>query len=252
MEGYVTRIDEVIDSHSHVYQYRKEELDEYFSKDTPYIAVGVGEDYETSVSVLELASQYPGKIIPCVGLHPWNMKQAGELEDILSLAVSEQVSCIGEVGLDKKFVEETYERQLEVFTRFLEFARENDVVLNLHAAGAWRDVFDLLIKYDVPKAVFHWYTGPIDLIKEIEYAGYYVSINAAILIQEKSKRTASATPMNIMLLESDGPYNYRGLRLNPSYIPRAAEIIGSLKNVDPVSVIHAANNNARLLFGINS
>jgi len=243
-------INEIIDVHSHVYQYSKDELKELTNPMSPFKIIGVGEDLETSRIVIELADKYSGKIIPCVGLHPWNIDSSYELDDVLSLAISEQVDCTGEVGLDKKFVEETFSRQMEVFIRFLEYAKENNTVLNIHAAGAWQEVFDLLLKYDISRAMFHWYTGPINLIKDIEYAGYYISINAAIIIQEKSRKIASRVPENIMLLESDGPYNYKGLRLNSKHILKAAKIIGDLKGMKPKEVVKKANENAKRLFNI--
>ena len=243
----------IVDAHSHVYQYSREELEQLLSSTPSFIIVGVGEDLDTSKMVVELAEKYEGKIYPCVGVHPWNIDGGtGEVDDVLSLAMAEQVDCIGEVGLDKKFVIETFDKQVPVFTRFLEYAKENNMVLNIHAAGAWREVFDLLIKHDVSRALFHWYTGPIDLLKDIEYSGYYVSINAAIIIQEKSKRIAEKVPLNIMLLESDGPYNYRGLRLNSRYILEAAKIIGSLRGLTSDEVIRISNENAMSLFNFNT
>ncbi|MCE4607267.1 MAG: TatD family hydrolase [Desulfurococcales archaeon] len=243
-------VDEIIDVHSHIYQYSREELEELTSYTPPFKIIGVGENLETSKVVIELADRYSGKIIPCVGLHPWNVDNSRELDGLLSLAISEQIDCIGEVGLDKKFVGGTFNKQAEVFTRFLEYAKENNSVLNIHAAGAWREVFDLLLKHDIGRAMFHWYTGPVDLVRDIEYAGYYISINAAIIIQEKSRKIASVIPDNIMLLESDGPYNYRGLRLSSKYILKAAEIVGKLKELDSREVIIRANQNARRLFKI--
>ncbi|MEB3758016.1 MAG: TatD family hydrolase [Desulfurococcales archaeon] len=245
--------DIVVDAHSHVYQYSREELEQLLSSKPSFLIVGVGEDFDTSKMVVELAEKYEGRIYPCVGVHPWNIDGGtGEVDDVLSLAMAEQVDCIGEVGLDKKFVIETFDKQVPVFTRFLEYAKENNMVLNIHAAGAWREVFDLLIKHDVSRALFHWYTGPIDLLKDIEYSGYYVSINAAIIIQEKSKRIAEKVPLNIMLLESDGPYNYRGLRLNSRYILEAAGIIGSLRGLTQDEVIRISNENAMSLFNFNT
>jgi len=58
--------------------------------------------------------------------------------------------------------------------------------LNIHAAGTWKEVLEYLIKYDINRALIHWYTGPIDLVKEIERLGYYISINPALKVGQKS------------------------------------------------------------------
>ena len=133
--------------------------------------------------------------------------------------------------LDRKFVPQTFDRQLEFFRTFVEWARDYDLPLNIHSPDAWRDVLEIIRKSDVNKALFHWYTGPLNLLGEIKDYGYYISINAAIKIQEKSKLVAREAPLDIILLESDGPYEYRGITLEPPIVKDAALIVAEIKGV---------------------
>lgn len=111
--------------------------------------------------------------------------------------------------------------------------------MNIHAAGAWNEVLELLRRYDIEKALIHWYTGPLNLIDEIISMNYYISINAALKIQEKHRKIVIYTPLNHILTESDGPYDYRGLKLEPLLVKDAVEWIARLKrqSIDVVKEI---------------
>lgn len=171
----------------------------------------------------------------------------GEAERVAALAG--RASCIGEVGLDKKFVPQTFEKQLPVFRRMVEAAVERGLPLNIHSPGAWRDVYRVLRDYGVEKAVFHWYTGPLDLLREIVSAGYYVSVNAALKVQAKMRRVAREAPLESIVLESDGPYRYRGLELSPRMIPEAARLVAAEKGVTLEAVREAVLENTFTLYG---
>ena len=60
---------------------------------------------------------------------------------------------------------------------------------------------------------------------------------------------AAAAPLEYIVLESDGPYNYRGLRLSPAMIPEAARVVAEIKGVPVERVLEAARRNSeRLLY----
>ncbi len=222
-----------VDVHAHLYEYSRDELEKHVSDDM--VLVVVAEDYESSKKSLELARSYDN-IVPCVGLHPWNIRDLDsslrETEKILKLAGDNDVRCLGEVGLDTKFVGETIEVQLRVLKVFLEYAeRVGDISLNLHTAGTWQQVLDLIRGLPVKAANFHWYTGPQHLLEEIERHGYTISINPAVKIQEKHRVIAKVAPLEIMLTESDSPYKYRGLELTPLMVKETVAVIAELKHM---------------------
>jgi len=220
-----------IDAHSHAYELK--DLDKYL-RDT--IILSVGDDYESSVKNIDLSEKYEN-FIPAIGIHPWDVGDASkdEITNLLKLVEKsiDEVRFLGEIGLDKKFVPRTFDKQIEVFRKFLELAREYGLGVNLHAAGAWREAYNLVCKYDIEVVIFHWYTGPIDLIREItssEYS-YYFSINAAAKIQNKHRNIIKHIPSELLLTESDSPYKYRGLELTPKLINEVVKIIAKEKSV---------------------
>ena len=234
----------IIDAHCHCYELGEGE--ELADK-----VLAVSDDYESSLRSLELGEKYPGKVIPCVGVHPWEIER-GRIDDVakvLRLVEERDVKCIGEVGLDKRFVPGSFEAQLAAFRRFLAMAREYDLIVNVHAPDAWREVLEELRKADVDRAVIHWYTGPLDLLDEIADLGYFIGINPAAKIQKKHVEVIKQAPRHIILTESDAPYDYRGLKLTPKLIRETIELIARLWGVSSDYVEELVSNNFAKLIG---
>lgn len=236
------------DMHIHLYEYKEPE--EALPPET--LLVAVSDDLESLHKTIEIARSY-SNIVPCAGYHPWNFKSNGSLSEaheVARWAYRYDLGCVGEVGLDKKFLSKsTLPLQVEVFHLLLELAVDTGSYVTIHSPGAWREALALLVDVGVEKAMFHWYTGPLSLIDEITSNGYYISINPAIRIQEKHARVAEYTPLKHIVFESDGPYLYKGMRLGPGMIPGSISIVADLKKTSPQRVEEAAAlNSMRLLY----
>jgi TatD DNase family protein len=240
-----------VDMHSHCYEYDIGEISrviEGFKGNI--ILVCVSDDPSSSMKTIEYSEKFKRYIKPCVGIHPW---EAGKYsvkhaERIVEYAVRKGIECLGEVGLDRVFVPKTIDHQLELFKVFLRAAREYDLLLNLHTPGTWSDVYELLVKNDINKAYFHWYTGPLSLIDKIAASGYYVGVNPAWKIQNKHRKIIIYAPVDSMITESDSPYKYKGLELNPLMIIDTIRFIADVKrmNIDDV-MLKIYNNYLSLL-----
>jgi TatD DNase family protein len=240
----------IIDMHCHLYEFDDNEIEEILGKNRDLVIVAVSDDLSSFRRTLALQERFPERVVACAGFHPWNIGKVslGEIEEILRLAYKNDVVCIGEVGLDKKFVPETFDMQITIFKTFLRFARDIDAFVNIHAPDAWRDVLLLLKDFNINRAMFHWYTGPLDLIPVIGEEGYKISINPAIVIQKKHKKVAEVAPLEYMVFESDGPYEYKGLRLTPLMIKRSLEEVSKIKGLNiKVVAEKALLNSLRLL-----
>jgi Mg-dependent DNase len=241
----------VYDVHCHLHEFKVEDLEGLFNADRGLRVIAVSDDLESSLRTLELEKTYPDRVVACVGLHPWSIGEEPlhKAEVIVRLAEREGVRCVGEVGLDARFLpRHTWDIQVRVFRTFLELSRDLGAFLNIHAPDAWRSVLGELIQGDVRKAVFHWYTGPVELVDVIGGRGYMISVNPAIKVQEKHARVAQVAPLDYMVFESDAPYSYRGLNLNPLMIREVIDLVAKLKNVDVSDLISRARwNSERLL-----
>ena len=235
----------LVDAHCHAHAFSDMELKE-FSK---IKIIAVSEDVESSGKTIDLSRRFDN-IIPFIGIHPWNLEStsARELEEVLrSLKLGEAMG-IGEVGVDGR-IKKNVRKQIEVFKLFCEVSAELDLPMNIHALGAWDEVFEIMLKMDVRRALFHWYTGPIRLLKDIGEAGYYISINPAVKIQPKHRRILENAELDMIITESDGPYNYRGLKLKPAMISDLIEFISNIKDVDRISLEKIIERNFERLLG---
>lgn len=232
----------LFDAHCHLHEYDVKEAEEF-----DMIIVAVSDDYESSLRTLRMAEEIDG-VVPCVGVHPWTLTKVGTdaVGKVVELIVRQEVKCVGEVGLDKKFVPFSFNAQRKVFEEFVELAHKRDLALNVHAAGAWRDVVEVLKRFNV-RALIHWYTGPLDLLDEVKEMGLFVGINGAVRVQEKHLVVVRRAPLDIVLPESDGPYKYRGLDLSPPVVRDVVEVIAKEKNLDVEYVLDSLWSNLRRL-----
>jgi TatD DNase family protein len=213
-----------------------------------YVLVCVSDNLESSYTTIEISEKYE-YVKPCIGIHPW-LAHEYAVKDALRLLekLASSVQCLGEVGLDKKFKPDTLDKQLVIFNVFLDYAREYDLLLNLHAAGAWDMVFQLVYSKNINKAYFHWYTGPLSLADQITSVGYFIGANPALVIQDKHRQILDHVRLESILTESDGPYNYRGLNLTPELIDKAILYLSEKKHLEPERVKDIVYGNFRKLF----
>ena len=142
-----------------------------------------------------------------LGLHPL---LASENKNELPLfnRLLDQTSYIGEIGLD--FSKEglpTRDDQVTILRKLLEKLEGKKKIISVHSRKAEKELFDLLCEYNINNVIFHWYSGPIDLIPSIISKGYYFSINEAMTISKNGRTIIKEIPRSRILTESDAPFN---------------------------------------------
>jgi TatD DNase family protein len=145
-------------------------------------------------------------VIPTFGIHPWHAPgYVDRLED-LSAAI-EQSPMIGEIGLDHHFVEDTsaYPAQRQVFEYFLSAARDQQKIVNVHTKGAEEDVLALLDRYQLPRVIVHWYSGPLDILRELVVREFTFTVGVEVLHSEHIQAVARVIPLGQLLTETDNP-----------------------------------------------
>lgn len=142
-----------------------------------------------------------------LGLHPL---LASENKNELPLfnCLLDQTSYIGEIGLDfSKEGLSTKEDQISTLRKLLEKLEGRKKIISVHSRKAEKELFDLLCEYNINNVIFHWYSGPIDLIPSIISKGYYFSINEAMTISKNGPTIIKKIPRSRILTESDAPFN---------------------------------------------
>lgn len=253
----MTSLYHLVDSHAHL-----EEMEDLAStlerarQSGLEAVVAVGSDSASNRKVLELAAQHRSFVYPAIGLHP------GLLNDTASPIEAEirfieenlpDVVAIGEVGLDyhKRVISISgKDLQHRAFSAVLGLAKRYSKPVIVHSRYAWRDSFSLAAEAGVDRAVFHWYTGPTNVLKELLDRGYFVSATLAVEYHAEHRRAVRDAPLDNLLLETDCPVIYRGHRSEPADVCRVLQATADLKGLAPETVAERTTVNARRLFGL--
>ncbi len=218
--------------------------------------VAVGSDYESNNRVLEIAARHEGFVYPALGLHPGVLDRVGPslerdlqfIEDHLGRAVA-----IGEVGLDyhKRVLGGAgKERQQAVFRTVLSLGRQHRKPVIIHSRYAWKDCLALTAESGVEAAVFHWYTGPENVLRGIIDAGHCVSATIAAEYHAEHRRAIKQVPLDRLLLETDCPVMYQGQRSEPADVRRSLLAAADVTGHPPDVVAGHTTRNAARLFGL--
>ena len=156
-------------------------------------------------------SKMCGLVLPAFGVHPWNAPKYADRLDDLSKPI-EHSPMIGEIGLDYYFVKDTsaYPAQRKVLEFFLSAAREQEKIVNLHTKGAEEEVLELLDRYEIPRVIVHWYSGPLDVFREMAARGMYFTVGIEVLHSQHIRTIAQEIPSRQLLTETDNPGGPKG------------------------------------------
>jgi TatD DNase family protein len=190
-------------------------------------------------------------VLPTFGVHPRRAPEyAGRLADLDPWI--EQSPALGEIGLDFHWIEDSsqYAAQRQVFEYFLAAAREQNKIVNLHTKGAEKEILALLERYEIKRAIVHWYSGPLDILGALVDYGADFTIGVEVLTSEKIRRIALAVPLWQILTETDNPGGLQWLNATsgmPEIVLDVVEEIAALKQTTPEAVAQAVEENFRRL-----
>jgi TatD DNase family protein len=155
---------------------------------------------------LQIIAQRSDLVLPTFGIHP---RRAAEYIDRLSEIgrYIETSPAIGEIGLDFHWVKDsaTYPAQRKVLEYFIAAAREQKKFVNLHTKAGEKEILDLLERYDIKRAIIHWYSGPMDILRAMIDYGCYFTIGVEVLYSDYIKAIARTIPDHLLLTETDNP-----------------------------------------------
>ena len=179
-----------------------------------------------------------------LGMHPLYAERH-ESEYQLFDRYIDQTSYIGEVGLD--FSKEgiaTKEIQLKSFSHVLRKLHGRKKILSLHSRRAESRVLDMLVSEEVQLAIFHWYTGGLDVLDKAISHGYFFSINTAMLTSKSGLAIINRIPLSQLLTESDGPYvKFNNRIVEPADVQAVITFLADLHAMSSETVSSQINSN---------
>ena len=144
-----------------------------------------------------------------LGLHPL-LAAENRKELTLFKRLVDQTSYIGEIGLD--FSREgiaTKNEQISVLREVLATIKGKKKIVSVHSRNAEIELLDMLCEFEIKNVIFHWYSGPVDLIPSIIERGFYFSINESMCRSKNGQSIIGKIPRDKILTETDAPYNNR-------------------------------------------
>ncbi len=241
----------LIDAHAHLDQLEDlpEALEEARAAGVEGI-VAVGMEMESNLKVLRIAEGNRGYVYPAIGYHPWEVKEE-EIGETLSFIRQSLGGCIalGEIGLDYKGRVKK-DVQQRVFEALLEIGLEFEKPVILHCRYSHPRVFETVKRMGIPRAVFHWYSGPIHLLDEILDTGYYISATPALVYSPPHQEAIRRAPLERILLETDAPVVYGGRESRPKDVGTTVTEVARLKGADVLEVARKTTANASRFFGV--
>ena len=281
----------IIDSHAHYnnsaykkpFRYLSYDKDGYALKEgeLPQLMQGMedadiryfiepGVSLQSCEEVLELASQYPGRIFPAMGIHPTRSiyEKWSDRKKLDAFTKMPGVVAIGEIGLDYHYKREEQHRlkQHIWFIYQLNLAWKMKLPVILHVRDAHEDALRILKWHPARKlgGVIHCFYGSKEIAEQYLKLGYHIGIGGSVLqLEERAKGLWEAIPyipLERILVETDAPFILpyckdviqpkllRRARNTSLILPAVIQKIAELKGISPAEVEQATTENTiRLL-----
>jgi TatD DNase family protein len=180
-----------------------------------------------------------------------------EVDGVLDLIVgnTDRAVALGETGLEFYHTDDAGERgrQEEVFSRFIDMARELEMPLVVHARQAEERALGMVVTGGVEKALFHCFGGDVETAKAVLDAGYNISFATNLCFSEHHQDILRTVGLDGVLLETDSPYlspKKETKRNEPAFIFDLVETVAGITDLPPEEVEEITTRNAKEFYGI--
>jgi TatD DNase family protein len=225
--------------------------------------VVVGEDLDDDRRVERVCAEASGpgaSLVPAFGLHPdrYADDRTPPSEDEIEATMAfireraDRMAAIGEVGLDRWWVQDPERRKAQeaLLERWVALSEELGLALNVHSRSAGRHAVDLLIRCGARRVLLHAFDGKASHAVRAAEAGYVLSIPASVVRSQQKQKLVRRVPVQSLALETDSPVlgPERGQRNEPANAGLARDFIAEAHGLSPERVEEITSENARRLF----
>ena len=230
-------------------------------------------DVDSNELLLNLSKGCDGFIYPAVGNHPTRCinSKLRDFKRVREFSKVDGIIAIGETGLDYHYERKDQHRlkQKIWFQWQINLADKLGLPLILHIRQADEDAVKILRKNQkkLHGGVCHCFCGGADIARiYTEEFGLCLGIGGTLLMKPEYRRqleeTVIATPIEYLLLETDGPYvkperpdavtgkKWTKARNTSLILPAVAEKIAYLKGISVEEVLRITEENTKRVFKI--
>jgi TatD DNase family protein len=209
--------------------------------------------------VLEISRRFSSpRILPALGLYPAEASEE-ELARVVSLIEDRHsdLAAIGEIGMDywipaARAAGAARSLQRRVFREMLALSRRLALAPVIHSRGSWADCLKMVKESGVARAVFHWYSGPADVLQDLLASGHFVSASPAAEGSPPHRAALAAAPLERIVLETDCPVPRRvgekRIPTEPADVLHSLRAVAELKGVSEEEAARVTTATARSLF----
>jgi TatD DNase family protein len=171
------------------------------------------------------------------GVHPLDVKEGLDVDQIRRFATDPKVIAIGETGLDYFYADETKILQQQCFEQQIALAVEVNKPLIVHTRDAREDTIAMLKNGQADKVagVLHCFTETWEMAKAAMDLGFYISVSGIVTFKNAGelRSVIRKVPKDRLLVETDSPYlapvPHRGQENQPAYVRDVAEFVAELR-----------------------
>ncbi|WML44238.1 TatD family hydrolase [Neobacillus sp. PS3-40] len=254
----------MIDAHIHLDHYKDKEISSIIEESNLNDAlISVSFNLESCLRNLQLSQKFQ-KVKPAFGFHPEQPIPTEEQQSELLNWMNEhrpEMIAIGEVGLpyylrlEQKVSRKQYAQYIDLLETFIQLAKKWEKPIVLHAV--YDDapiVCDLLEKYSVTKAHFHWFKGDQKTIKWMIANGYHISITPDVVYEQEIQQLVQNYPVEQMMIETDGPWPFegpfKGKMTHPDMMIESIGMIAKIKHLTQIEVAERLLQNTKAFYQI--
>jgi TatD DNase family protein len=209
----------------------------------------------------QIMEDYPAQFMGMMGLHPCSVKDdfREELAIIKRELDTKKYLAVGEIGIDLYWDKSTLDIQVEAFKEQIEWAKQADLPIVIHARDSFEEIFEVLDEvYDERlKGVFHCFTGTVaQAEKALSYPGFYLGIGGVVTFKNSGLDAVLAEiGLEKLMLETDAPYltphPHRGKRNETAYTRLVADQLALIFKKSVEEIARVTTNNAKDLFKLS-
>lgn len=241
----------LIDGHVHLSEIEHpEKVVENALKSGVKLMVAVAMNLDSCRKTLAIADRFPDTVLPAIGYHPWSIK-AEDVEDTIIFITQNIHRCValGEVGLDYK-VKVKKKLQKAVFSELLNLAVQTHKPVIIHSRFSHQRTYETAVATGVERAVFHWYSGPVDILDKIIENGFFVSATPALAYSAHHQAAMKRAPMERILIETDAPVQYGDRCSEPADLKETLFHLSMIKKIPKDKLTGIVTKNTEKFFGL--
>jgi len=200
--------------------------------------VAVAMNLDSCRKTLALVDKFSDKVLPA-------------MENTLIFITQNIHRCValGEVGLDYK-VKVKKKLQKAVFSKLLNLAVQINKPVIIHSRFSHQRTYEMAVNAGVEKAVFHWYSGPVDILDNIIASGYHVSATPALAYSPQHQAAMERAPVERILIETDAPVQYGDRLSEPADLKETLFHLSMIKKITEGELAEIVTKNAERFFGL--